>query len=615
MPGLKGSPGLFYFAPMHTAYLKRIISSLPDSPGIYKYKDAEGTLMYIGKAKNLKKRVSSYFTKSHDNRKTAVMVSKIADIEFTLVDSEIDALLLENALIKKFQPRFNINLKDDKTYPWICIKREPFPRIFYTRKQIKDGSEYFGPYASGTMMHTILDLIKVLYPTRNCNLVLTQENINSLKFKACLEYQIGNCKAPCIGVQSEEEYMQSIKQIKSILKGNIGEVVQPLKRMMQEAAVELRFEEAAQFKKKLDILEHYQSKSTIVNSIVHDVDVFSIVSDEKFAFVNYLKVSNGMIIQTQTFELKKKMEEQEAELLEFAIGEVREQFKSRSKEILLPFEIELEDPEITFTIPKAGDKKKLLDLSLKNALYYKKEKLSQYEKLNPELKVDRVLNQMKADLRLTQLPRHIECFDNSNIQGNFPVSAMVVFKDAKPSKKDYRHFNVQTVVGPNDFATMREVIHRRYRRVLEEEQPLPDLIIVDGGKGQLSSAVESLKELGLYGKVPILGIAKRLEELYYPEDELPLYIDKKSETLRIIQQLRDEAHRFGITHHRNRRSKGTIKSELGDIKGIGEETQKALLKELKSVKRIKETPLEMLEAIIGKSKAHLVWEYYHPKQE
>lgn len=596
---------------MFTAHLKSIIGSLPDTPGIYKYYDNEGVLMYIGKAKNLKKRVSSYFTKSHDSRKTAIMVSKIADIQFTLVDTEIDALLLENSLIKTFQPRFNISLKDDKTYPWICIKKERFPRVFSTRQYIKDGSEYFGPYASVTMKYTILDTIKGLFPIRNCNLHLSQSNIEEGKFKACLEYQIGNCKAPCIGVQSEEEYNANIKEIKSILKGNIGVVQQQIKQKMQNAAAELKYEEAALYKKKLDALANYQSKSTIVSSIQNDVDVFSIVSDDKFSFVNYLKVSNGMVIQTQTFELKKKLEETSEELLEFAIGEVREQYKSTSREVIIPFPIELEDDRITFTIPKAGDKKQLLDLSYKNAMYYKKEKLSQYEKLNPDLKVDRILSQMQQDLRLKTLPRHIECFDNSNIQGNFPVSAMVVFKDAKASKKDYRHFNVQTVVGPDDFATMREVILRRYKRVLEEEQPLPDLIVVDGGKGQLSSAVESLKQLNLYGKVPILGIAKRLEELYYPEDELPLYIDKKSETLKIIQQLRDEAHRFGITHHRNQRSKGTIKSELENIKGIGPETQKALLSELKSVKRIKESNLELLADIIGLAKAKLVWAYFH----
>jgi excinuclease ABC subunit C len=428
-----------------------------------------------------------------------------------------------------------------------------------------------------------------------------------------MEFQIGNCKAPCENLQSVDEYDFSIKQIKHILKGNIAEVVNHLKGLMLDAAAALKFEDAEQYKRRLDTLENYQSKSTIATNIPNDVDVFSLVSDDHFAFVNYLKVSNGMIIQTQSFELKKKLDETKEELLEFAIGEVREQYNSTSLEIIIPFEVELEDAQITFTIPKVGDKKKLLDLSLKNALYYKKDKLSQYEKLNPDLRVDRILNQMKQDLHLTELPKHIECFDNSNIQGSYPVSAMVVFKDAKPSKKDYRHFNVQTVVGPDDFATMREVIHRRYKRVLDENEPLPNLIIVDGGKGQLSSAIESLQGLGLYGKIPILGIAKRLEELYYPDDELPLYLDKKSETLKVIQHMRDEAHRFGITHHRNRRSKGSIQSELDDIKGIGPETQKILLKELKSVKKIKEASLEMLTNIIGKAKAQLILNHFNHK--
>lgn len=598
---------------MHTTHLKNRIQSLPGSPGIYKYFDKDGNLIYIGKAKNLKKRVSSYFTKSHyENKKTAVMVSRITDIQFTLVDSEIDALLLENSLIKKFQPKFNINLKDDKTYPFICIKHERFPRIFPTRNPVKDGSEYFGPYASVSMMHTMLDMIRSLYPTRNCNLNLSAENILSGKFKPCLEYQIGNCKAPCAGYQDEQDYLESIREIKHILRGNISEVTQRLKGIIAEAAGALNFEMAAAYKKKLDLLENYQSKSTIVNTQIHDVDVFSIVSDEKFAFVNYLKVANGMIIQTQTFELKKKLDETPEELLELAVAEVREQYRSTSREIIVPFPMEIENSSITFTVPKSGDKKKLLDLSVKNATYYKREKLEQYEKLNPELRTERVLNQMMKDLRLKTPPAHIECFDNSNIQGTNPVSACVVFKNARPSKRDYRHFNVKTVVGPDDFATMREVVWRRYKRQLEEHQPLPDLIVIDGGKGQLSSAVESLKELGIYGQVPVIGIAKRLEELYYPEDELPLYIDKKSETLKIIQQLRDEAHRFGITHHRNRRSKDTIKSELYNIKGIGEETVKLLLSELRSVRKIKETPLEVLEQVAGKAKARMVWEYFHP---
>ena len=596
---------------MHTPHLKTIIASLPDSPGIYKYFDKDGTLIYIGKAKSLKKRVSSYFNKNqHENRKTAIMVSRIVDLQFTLVETEIDALLLENSLIKKFLPKYNINLRDDKTYPFICIKNERFPRIFSTRLHIKDGSEYFGPYASGNMMYTILDFIKSIYPLRNCNFNLSEKNISAHKFKTCLEYDIGNCKAPCVGLVSEDEYHQNIKHIKSILRGNIGEVKTVLKNYMQLAANDLKFEVAARYKRKLDSLDNYQSKSTIVSGIMNDVDIFSIVSDERFAFINYLKVSNGIIIQTQTFEVKKKMEELDTELLSLAIAEVRDEYHSNSKEIIVPFELDWSDDLITITVPKLGDRKKLLYLYLKNAWYYKKDKLAKYEAVNPELKVDRVLTQMKNDLRLTELPHHIECFDNSNLNGTNPVSACVVFKDAKPSKKDYRIFNVQTVVGPNDFATMEEVVFRRYKRLLDENEPLPNLIIIDGGKGQLSSAIASLRKLNLYGKIPVIGIAKRLEELYYPNDEFPLYIDKKSETLKIIQQLRDEAHRFGITNHRNRRSKNTFVTELENIKGIGPGTARMLLKELKSVKKIQEANMDLLSDIIGAAKAKLVKDYF-----
>ncbi len=597
---------------MHTPHLKSIISSLPESPGIYKYYDAEQNLIYIGKAKSLKKRVSSYFTKTHhENRKTAVMVGKICDIHFTLVETEMDALLLENSLIKEYQPRYNISLKDDKTYPSICIKNERFPRIFATRQPVNDGSEYFGPYTSGHMLHTILDLIKASYPLRNCTFNLNEANIKARKFKACLEYDIGNCLAPCIALQSEADYAQNVKEIKNILKGNLAEVKNGFKVLMKKASDELKFEEAARYKRKLELLENYQSRSTIVNDIKHDIDIFSIVSDEKFAFANYLKVSSGIIIQTQTFEIKKKLDESNEEMLSLAIAEVRDKYNSHSREIIVPFELDWQDEHITITVPKMGEKKKLLDLSMKNAMYYKKEKMSQYEKLNPDFKVERILNQMKIDLRLTELPAYIECFDNSNLQGTNPVSACVVFKDAKPSKKDYRHFIPTTVVGPDDFATMREVVFRRYRGLLKENQPLPNLIIIDGGKGQLSAAIESLKELNIYGKIPILGIAKRLEELYFPEDELPLYIDKKSETLKIIQQLRDEAHRFGITHHRKRRNKNTLITELENIKGIGPGTAKLLLQELKSVKKIRETKQSELSAIIGTAKAKLVWGFFN----
>lgn len=596
--------------------IRQKVLALPEQPGVYRYFDAAGELMYIGKAKNLKRRVSSYFVKNYEHsRKTAIMVSKIADVQVTLVDTENDALILENVLIKKHRPKYNINLKDDKTYPFIAIKNEPFPRIIATRNPVRDGSEYFGPYANGNMMSTILELVKQLYPTRTCALNLTEANIAAGKFRSCLEYQIGNCKAPCIGVQTTEDYQLTIKQIRSILKGNIGEVTQILKQAMHDAAAELKFELAAELKKKLDALENYQSKSTIVSHVINNVDVFSIVTDEAFAFVNYLKVINGMVIQTQTVELKKKLDETPEELLEFAISQIRERFHSTSKEIIVPFHVDFEQEGVTFTVPKLGDKKKLLDLSLKNASFYKRDKINQYEKLNPDVKVDRLLAQMKSDLRLTTLPRYIECFDNSNIQGTNPVSACVVFRDGKPSKKDYRHFIPQTVEGPNDFATMREVVYRRYKRLAEEQQPLPDLVVIDGGKGQLSSAVDSLKELGLYGKIPIIGIAKRLEELYYPEDEFPLYIDKKSETLKVIQHLRDEAHRFGITHHRNRRSKNTFVTELSNIPGIGTQTSKQLLTAFKSVKKIKEVGIDELIQIVGEKKAKQVKAYFEQKND
>lgn len=602
---------------MQKEHLKKIIASLPHSPGVYKYYDKDGNLMYIGKAKNLKKRVSSYFSKQHfESRKTEVLVSRIHEIRFTLVETETDALLLENSLIKKYQPRYNVSLKDGKTYPFICIKKEHFPRIFSTRRYVKDGSEYFGPYANGTIKATIMELVKTLYPLRTCNLHLSESNINAGKFKACLEYDIGNCKAPCVALQSAEDYSQNIKQIKNILRGNLGEVRQHLKLLMHQHAEALRYEQAALYKKKLDALDNYQSKSTIVTGIDHEVDVYSIVSDARFAFVNFLKVSNGMVVQTQTFELKKKMDESDEELLALVIAEARETFHSQSQELIVPFPVEWfesSEKHVEITVPKAGDKKRLLELSLKNAMYYKRDKVAQFEAADPGLKTQRILEQMKADLRLTELPAHIECFDNSNLQGTNPVSACVVFKDARPSKKDYRHFIPRNVSGPNDFATMEEVVYRRYRGLLEQQEPLPNLIIIDGGKGQLSSAVSSLKKLNLYGKIPVIGIAKRLEELYYPNDELPLYIDKKSETLKIIQQLRDEAHRFGITHHRKRRDKNTLVTELEAIEGIGPKASNALLEKLKSVKKIKETGIDELEVIVGKAKARLVWEYFQPK--
>ncbi|GGC73098.1 UvrABC system protein C [Pedobacter quisquiliarum] len=595
---------------------KTALNDVPHRPGVYQYWDAEGVLIYIGKAKDLRNRVGSYFNSDNQlNGKTRVLVSKIRKITFTIVDTEIDAWLLENSLIKRHQPRYNIMLKDDKTYPWIIIKKEPFPRVFWTRKMVKDGSTYFGPYASVGMMHTILDLIKETYPLRTCNLPLTIPNIEADKFKVCLEYQIGNCKGPCQKYQSLEDYEKNIEEIKQILNGKIGSVIRDVKQIINTAVAELNFETAHQYQKKLLVLEKYQSKSTVVNSSITNVDVVSIASDERYAFVNYLKIMNGSIIQTQTIEIKKRLDETDEELLSIAITEFRTKFNSTSKEIIVPFELSITDPNLKFTVPKLGEKKSLLELSQKNVMFFKREKLNQYEKVNPDLRTERILTQMQKDLRLTQLPSHIECFDNSNFQGKYPVSAIVVFKDAKPSKKDYRHFNVKTVEGPNDFATMEEAVYRRYKRTLEENQPLPQLIIIDGGKGQLSSAMTSLKKLGIENRVTVIGIAKRLEELYYPGDSFPLYLDKKSETLKVIQQLRDEAHRFGITFHRKKRDQGTLKTELENIPGIGKTTADKLLRHFKSVKRIKEATEAELAVIINKTQLKTLTEYFNEHAE
>ncbi|HWK57858.1 MAG TPA: excinuclease ABC subunit UvrC [Parapedobacter sp.] len=594
---------------------RKALEQIPHRPGVYQYWDVEGELIYIGKAKDLKNRVSSYFVKTNQlNGKTRVLVRKINRITFTIVDTEIDAWLLENSLIKKHQPRYNVMLKDDKTYPWIVIKNEPFPRVFPTRKYVKDGSKYFGPYASVGMMHAIMDTIRELYPLRTCNLALTPENIASGKFRVCLEYQIGNCKGPCEGYQTEEDYERSLKDIRDILNGKIGVVIRRLKAQLDTAVAELNFEYAHHLKTKLDLLNRYQSKSTVVNSSITNVDVFSIASDRNHAFVNYLKVMNGVIIQTQTVELKKRLDESEAELLSLAISEIRGRFNSTSKEIIVPFTLDVDTEALRFTVPKQGEKKKLLELSLKNALYFKKERLNQYEKLNPELKTERILTQMQRDLRMNALPRHIECFDNSNFQGKYPVSAVVVFKDAKPSKKDYRHFNVKTVEGPNDFATMEEAVHRRYRRLLDEGQTLPQLIIIDGGKGQLSSALKSLKLLGIDKQVTVIGIAKRLEELYYPGDQYPMYLDKKSETLKVIQHLRDEAHRFGITFHRKQRSRNTFQTELEHIPGIGKASAERLLKTFKSVKKIREASSDELLQVLNRKQIQALQTYFDPSR-
>lgn len=592
------------------------LKNIPPKPGVYQFWDAKGDLLYIGKAKNLKNRVKSYFNKDNYrvNAKTRVLVGKIYNITFTIVDTEIDAWLLENSLIKKHQPRYNVLLKDDKTYPWIVIKKEHFPRIFWTRNIIKDGSSYFGPYASVSMMHTILDLIKELYPLRNCSLPLNFKNIAANKFRVCLEYQIGNCKGPCQAFQSEEDYNQNIESIKDILNGKIGAVLKKLKQELDQSIVELNFELSYQLNRKYESLEHYQSKSTIVNSSISDVDVFSVASNDQYAFVNFLKIINGTITQTQTIELKKRLDETEEELLSIAISEFRTRFNSTSKEIIIPFDLDFKDSKIKFTIPKLGEKKKLLELSQKNVLFFKRQRLEQYEKLNPQIKTDRLLNQMMKDLRLNQLPRQIECFDNSNFQGQYPVSAIVVFKDAKPSKRDYRHFNVKSVEGPNDFATMEEAVFRRYRRILEEGETLPQLIVIDGGKGQLSAALKSLKKLGLETQVTIIGIAKRLEEIYYPDDPHPMYLNKRSETLKIIQQLRDEAHRFGITFHRNKRSKATLVTELEKISGIGKISADKLLRHFKSVKNIQNATEKDLLQILNIKQMKALQTYFQSQK-
>ena len=595
---------------MDETALQLKLKTLPSSPGVYQYFDANGTIIYVGKAKNLKKRVSSYFTKNHDSGKTRVLVKKIVEIKHIVVETETDALLLENNLIKKHQPRYNVLLKDDKTYPWICIKKERFPRVFSTRRVIKDGSEYFGPYTNFKTIHTLLDLIKGVYPLRTCNYDLSEAKIESGKYKVCLEYHLGNCKGPCEDFESVEEYDKNIIAIREILKGNFKDSLSQFKNQMKHLAADLNFEAAQKVKDKIEVLENYQAKSTIINPKISNVDVFSIMSDESFGYINFLQISYGSIIRSHTLEVKKKLDETDKHLLELAITEIRQRFHSNSKEIYVPFKVNLGE-EVRVTVPQLGDKKRILDLSLRNAKYYRMERFKQIKITDPDRHVTRIMAQMKTDLRLHVEPRHIECFDNSNIQGTHPVAACVVFKDGKPSKKDYRHFNIKTVEGPDDFASMEEVVFRRYKRLVEEEQPLPQLIIIDGGKGQLSSALKALQDLGLRGKIAIIGIAKRLEELFYPDDPIPLYLDKKSETLKIIQQLRNEAHRFGIEHHRNRRSKSALNTELETIPGIGEKTIVELLSHFKSVKRISNAPLKDLEAVVGFSRANKIYNHYH----
>lgn len=590
------------------------LQTLPNQPGVYQYYDADGMILYVGKAKDLKKRVSSYFTKTHDNGKTRVLVKKIVTIKHIVVDTETDALLLENNLIKKHKPRYNVLLKDDKSYPWICVKNERFPRVFSTRRFIKDGSDYFGPYTSIKTVYTLLDLIKGLYSIRTCHYDLSENKIENGKYKVCLEYHLGNCKGACEGYETDEAYHENIKEIKEILKGNFKDSLQQFKAQMKQYAEAMYFEEAQKIKEKIEVLENYQSKSTIVNPKISNVDVFTIMSDESYGYVNFLQLSYGSIIRSHTLEIKKKLDETDVELLELAIIEIRQRFYSTSKEIYVPFKVEIGE-DIKVTVPQLGDKKHILDLSLRNAKYYRMERFKQDKIVDPDRHENRIMAQMKADLRLHEEPRHIECFDNSNIQGTHPVAACVVFKNGKPSKKDYRHFNIKTVEGPDDFASMEEVVYRRYKRMLDENQTLPHLIIIDGGKGQLSSALKSLDALSLIGKIAIIGIAKRLEELFYPNDPIPLYLDKKSETLKVIQQLRNEAHRFGIEHHRNKRSKTALNTEMETITGIGEKTVVDLLKHFKSAKRVSNAKLDELEAVIGVSRAKKVYNYYHTKQK
>jgi excinuclease ABC subunit C len=585
------------------------LQTLPNTPGVYQFYGSSGEVIYVGKAKNLKKRVRSYFNKVHDYGKTNILVKKIIDIRHIVVESETDALLLENNLIKKYQPRYNVLLKDDKSYPWICIRNERFPRVFHTRRMIRDGSEYFGPYTSVKTVYTLLDLIKGLFPLRTCNYDLSKEKIDSHKYKVCLEYHLGNCRGACEAKEYESSYQDNITTIREILKGNFKSSINVFKTQMKLYADNLEFEAAQSLKEKIQILENYQAKSTIVNPKISNVDVFSIVSDESFAYVNFLQLSHGSIIRSHTLELKKKLQESDQNLLELAITEIRQRFSLESNELYVPFEVEL-GSNLKITIPKVGDKKKLMDLSIRNAKYHRLDQLKQIKITDPGRHEVRIMAQMKSDLRLSETPTHIECFDNSNIQGTHPVAACVVFKNGKPSKKEYRHFNIKSVKGPDDFASMTEVVYRRYKRLLDENKPLPQLIIIDGGKGQLSASLKSLEALKLRGQIAIIGIAKRLEELYYPDDPIPLYLDKKSETLKIIQQLRNEAHRFGIEHHRNKRSKTALNSELESIVGIGQKTILELLKNFKSVQRVSFAKLDELEHVVGTSKALIIYNYY-----
>jgi excinuclease ABC subunit C len=599
---------------MTTQQFQQITHTLPQQPGIYKYYDAGNTLLYVGKAKDLRKRVGSYFSKTFTTYKTHELVQRIHHIEFTIVGSEQDAFLLENSLIKEYQPRYNINLKDDKSYPYIVIKKEPFPRIFLTRKKINDGSEYLGPFTSAGKVRELLSFIKQFVPLRTCKLNLAEQHIRKGKFKVCLEYHLGNCKGPCETLQSAQDYDEGLQQVRNILKGNLSSVINHFKKEMQQLAAQLSFEKANEVRKKIEHLESYQARSVIVSSHLSNIDVFSILKEDNWAYVNYLMVQNGTIVQTHTVPLETKLEETEEEVLSFAIANLRTSFNSPANEVIVPFAIEYADKTVTITLPKGGDKKKLLDLSVKNVTYFKEE-IKKKRTLHLEGKTDKekkkVLYELQAYLQLPQVPDHIECFDNSNFQGSYPVSAMVNFKDGVPSKNDYRHFNVKTVEGINDFATMKEVVYRRYKRLVSEDQPLPKLIIIDGGKGQLSAAMESIRQLELAGKIPVVGLAKNEEELFFPGDTQSIKLPWDSDSLKLVRRIRDEVHRFGITFHRNKRSKGTFKNELESISGIGEQSAQQLLKEYRSVKSIREKSEEELATVVGKSKARLLHNYFH----
>lgn len=595
-------------------HIQLILKTLPNKPGVYQFFDKSGTIIYVGKAKSLKNRVRSYFLKNTDSGKTRLLVKHIQDVQYIVVDSELDALLLENNLIKEYQPKFNIQLKDDKTYPWICVKNEPFPRIFKTRRVIRDGSKYYGPYPSVFVLNTLLDLIKEIYPLRNCSLDLKPKNIQSRKYKVCLEYHLGNCKGACEQKETEAEYDAYIHEIDHILKGNVRGLINSLKAQMNSFAAAMKFEEAQALKTKIDAIERYRSKSTVVSAKVTDVDVISIHNEPKTAFVNYLVIRDGAIVHGITTEVNKRLEESDSSILQFVLPVLRERFNSASREVLIEKEVDFELNDISFHVPLRGDKKALIDLSLRNVKFYRLEKLKQEKIKHPERHTGRILEQIKKDFRLAELPIHIECFDNSNFQGTNAVSACVVFKNAKPSKKDYRHFNIKTVEGPDDFASMEEAVYRRYHRLLNENQDLPQLIVIDGGKGQLSAALKALDMLELRGKIAIVGIAKKLEEIFFPGDSLPLYIDKRSESLKVIQHMRNEAHRFGITHHRNKRSKASLQSELTSIPGIGERTQEELIRNMKSINRIKAATLDELSEHIGEAKAKIVHAYFNAQK-